>query len=215
MFTGQQSTAADASGTTVEERFAMRFTVPILALAAAMLLAWLMVMPAVSEEEKENEATFDFVGVKKCKMCHKSAKSGAQFTIWEESRHAKAYETLASEASIAIAKELGIENPQTAPECLRCHVTAFPVMTSIAEQKITLEESVSCESCHGAGSGYWKKKTMAAIHAGELEGATVGLTEPGEERCVECHNEESPTYKEFKYDEFWAKIAHPVPDEEG
>jgi len=30
-------------------------------------------------------------------------------------------------------------------------------------------------------------------------------------QCVKCHNDRSPTMKEFKFDEQWAKIAHPTP----
>jgi hypothetical protein len=32
---------------------------------------------------------------------------------WQESKHSKAYEVLASDAAIAIGKEKGIDNPQT------------------------------------------------------------------------------------------------------
>ena len=191
----------------------MKLALPVMALAVAMLLIWILVTPVVSVGEESDEVTFDLVGAKKCKMCHKPAKIGNQWTTWTESRHASAYETLASEAALAIAKEKGIENPQTAAECLKCHVTAFPVLETIVDQKITLEEGVSCETCHGPGSGYWKKKTMAAIRAGTQDAAEVGLTKPTEEKCQSCHNEESPTYKEFKFDEYWAKIAHGYPAE--
>ena len=36
---------------------------------------------------------------------------------------------------------------------------------------------------------------------------------PNEETCIGCHNEESPTYKEFKFDEYSEQIAHPIPVE--
>jgi hypothetical protein len=29
---------------------------------------------------------------------------------------------------------------------------------------------------------------------------------------MKCHNEESPTFAGFNFDESWAKIAHPVPE---
>ena len=38
-----------------------------------------------------------FVGAEKCKMCHNSPAKGAQFTKWSESKHAKAFATLATE----------------------------------------------------------------------------------------------------------------------
>ncbi len=44
----------------------------------------------------------------------------------------------------------------------------------------------------------------------------AGMTEYADEaaiekQCITCHNEESPTYKEFDFKKMWAKIAHPVP----
>ena len=36
----------------------------------------------------------DYIGVKKCKMCHKGEKKGEVFEKWEKSTHAKAFETL-------------------------------------------------------------------------------------------------------------------------
>ena len=32
-----------------------------------------------------------------------------------------------------------------------------------------------------------------------------------EKFCRTCHNERSPFHTEFKFEEMWAKIAHPVP----
>ena len=154
------------------------------------------------------------VGVKKCKTCHKKEKDGNQYGKWLESGHAKAFETLAGDKAMEIAKGKGIENPQAATECLECHVTALPVMDDLVNQKITMEEGVSCESCHGAGKDYYKKKTMKAITAGEVDGAELGLITPNEETCVKCHNDKSPTFDGFDFDEMFEKIAHPKPEVE-
>ena len=108
-------------------------------------------------------ADFAYMGAKKCRVCHKKEAKGNQYGKWLETAHAKAYESLASEKALEVAKERGIANPQIEPDCLKCHVTAFPVMDDLENQKITLEEGVSCESCHGPGKGYYKKKTMQAI----------------------------------------------------
>jgi len=87
-------------------------------------------------------------------------------------------------------------------------------MDDLANQKITLEEGVSCESCHGPGGDYYKKKTMQAITDGELDGATVGLIHPTEEVCKKCHTPEGNAfYKEFIFEERVEKIAHPRPAE--
>jgi hypothetical protein len=157
----------------------------------------------------------ELVGVKKCKTCHKKEEDGNQFGKWEASAHAKAFETLATPKALEIGKGKGIDNPQTAAECLECHVTAFPVMADIVNQKITMEEGVSCESCHGAGGDYYKKSVMEAIAAGETEPASVGLVLPKEDTCTKCHNDKSPTFEGFKFDEMAKKIAHPKPEAAG
>jgi len=42
---------------------------------------------------------------------------------------------------------------------------------------------------------------------------TVGLINPNKEVCLTCHNEKSPTFKEFDFDAMAAKSAHPYPEE--
>jgi hypothetical protein len=74
-------------------------------------------------EPAANLADNHYVGASKCKNCHKSDKGGAQYVHWTESKHAKAFEALASDAAKEAAKELGIENPQESEKCLKCHVT--------------------------------------------------------------------------------------------
>jgi hypothetical protein len=57
-------------------------------------------------------AAFTYIGSAKCRMCHMTTKSGAQFKIWQESRHAKAFETLKSPKADEIAKTKGITVPE-------------------------------------------------------------------------------------------------------
>lgn len=149
------------------------------------------------------------IGTKKCKMCHKSTKSGNQWGVWEASVHAKAYETLASEESKAIAAEKGLGDPQQETECLRCHTTSgFLGADVTATEKYDITAGVGCESCHGAGSMYKKKSIMKDREAAVANGLVLA----DEKQCLKCHNEESPTYKEFVFEERWAEIAHPVPE---
>jgi len=152
-----------------------------------------------------------YVGSAKCKICHKAEKRGAQYTKWEEGKHSKAYEVLASEEAIAAGKAMGIDNPQTSDKCLKCHVTAFGVAAELKAESFDKAEGVGCEACHGPGSEYKSLKIMNDREAA----LAAGMVIPTEETCIGCHNEESPTYKEFKYEEFWKKIAHPIPEEEG
>ncbi len=173
---------------------------------------------------------FEYIGVSKCKMCHKKEEKGAQFKKWEASVHAGAFETLKSEKSAQIAKDKGIEvEAWKAPECLKCHATGFgaggyEVMSNEfwnpaeddkagakAVKRMKGLQAVGCESCHGPGSKYKSKKVKQAIIAGEKEASSVGLLEVNEETCMACHNEDSPTFKSFNYEEKAAEIAHPIP----
>lgn len=158
-------------------------------------------------EKKE----FQFIGAKKCKMCHNSTKQGKIYTKWAKGPHARAYEVLASDAAKKIASEKGIDDPQKSDACLKCHVTGHGADAKLLGKKYSIEEGVSCESCHGAGSGYWKKKTMQAITDGKQDAAEVGLTMPDEATCAKCHNGESPGFKGFDFDEMFAKIEHRKP----
>jgi len=176
----------------------------VLIMAAATMLAGLALTAAAEE--------FSYVGVKKCSMCHKKEESGAQFTQWSNSDHAKAFTVLASEESKALAKKMGIDDPQKSDKCLKCHVTGHGKGELAAA--ILPENGVGCESCHGAGSGYYKKADMTAIYKGEVDGAKLGLTKITEATCTVCHNAESPTFKGFKYQEALKAVAHPIPKSE-
>jgi hypothetical protein len=153
-----------------------------------------------------------FIGATKCKTCHKKPEVGEQFVLWEKSKHAQAYAALASDKAKEIAAAKGIENAQEADECLKCHVTGHGAAAELLGTKYDKTEGVGCESCHGAGGDYYKKKAMVAIMSGEIEGASLGLTIPDEKTCITCHNEESPTFEGFKFEEMVKKIAHPIPD---
>ncbi len=86
-----------------------------------------------------------FVGVAKCKTCHKKPEQGEQFKKWQASKHAEAFETLKSEESAKIAKEKGLTTPAyEAPECLKCHVTAYDADASMLGPKFVKEDGVQC-----------------------------------------------------------------------
>jgi len=155
----------------------------------------------------------EYIGATKCKMCHNTAKQGEIYKIWSATAHAKAYETLAGEKAKEVAKAKGIEDPQKAEACLKCHVTGYGVKDELKGEKYSIEEGVTCEACHGAGGNYWKMSTMKAIAAGEIKPDSVGLVLPDEKTCVKCHNEQSPTFKGFKFADAWPKIEHKIPSE--
>ncbi|OGU58652.1 MAG: cytochrome C554 [Ignavibacteria bacterium RBG_13_36_8] len=155
-----------------------------------------------------------YVGYKACTMCHKSDKQGEQEKIWEGSKHSKAFEVLKSEEAEKIAGEKGLKTKAfEAKECLKCHVTAYGVDASLLEKKFNVEDGVQCEACHGAGSEYKSMKTMKD-HASAVAAGLADLkdTKNIKKLCETCHNSESPTFKEFKFEEMWAKIKHPIPN---
>lgn len=150
-----------------------------------------------------------YVGADKCKPCHNTPKSGKQYSIWAESPHAKAYETLLSEHSQKVAKEKDIADPAKSETCLKCHVTAYSAPAEQKAETYKMEEGVSCEACHGPGELYKSVKVMKNRELA-LEN---GMILPDEALCKGCHNPESPTYKEFKFAEAVKQIAHPTPEE--
>ncbi|MBI5836541.1 MAG: cytochrome c family protein [Candidatus Eisenbacteria bacterium] len=157
------------------------------------------------------EVAHKYVGAAKCKMCHNAAAKGAQFKVWSESAHAKAFTVLASDEAKKIGKEKGIADPQKDAKCLKCHVTGHGKAAAMFEASFKAEDGVGCESCHGAGKDYMPMPVMKAIKAGKTAAASVGLVKPTEKECVVCHNSESPTFKAFDFKAAAAKIAHPYP----
>lgn len=172
----------------------------------------------------------DYVGSKKCKSCHNKEAKGAQYKVWEASKHASAFETLKSDAAAKIATAKGLDVPAyEAPECVQCHVVGFgkggfeikgeEFWSQVTEKgkpikAVKLMETlkgVGCEVCHGAGSKYKSSKTMKGITAGTIDPVSVGFMNATEETCRECHNEKSPGFKEFNFEEMFKEVAHPAP----
>jgi len=134
-----------------------------------------------------------YIGAAKCKMCHNKAEKGEQYNKWANSKHSKAMASLKGDE----AKN---------PKCLKCHSTAASVDQGLIAS-ITVEEGVSCESCHGPGSLYKVATTMKDMKLA----MSKGMIMPEEKVCKKCHNEGSPNYKGFNYKEYAAKIAHGDP----
>jgi hypothetical protein len=174
----------------------------------------LIAAPAFAEGEH------DYVGVSKCRSCHKKEAIGNQIAWWEESAHAKAFESLDSDQARTWAQEAGVGDPQNDEKCVQCHVTAWGVPDDRVSKKFDRQAGVQCESCHGAGKDYRKKKIMIDRDLA----VSKGLVLQTEEVCVTCHNDESPAWKPdrytrkdgsttgFDYDQAVSKIQHPVPE---
>ena len=166
------------------------------------------------------DAEHDYVGVSKCKTCHKKEGIGNQYGLWLDTKHAKAYETLASDQAKEWAAEAGVDDPQTDDKCVKCHVTAHGVPEERLSRKFDKTLGVQCESCHGAGKDYRKKKIMIDLELAKSKGLKI----PEAEDCMVCHNDESPAWKPdrytladgskvgFDFEQAAEAIAHPVPE---
>ena len=154
-----------------------------------------------------------YIGADKCKSCHGAAESGDQHGAWKASKHAKAFETLASDAAKKIATEKGLADAAKADECVSCHVTAFGVPEANIKKGFDRAQGVQCEACHGPGENHMKARFAAAAKGDAPAGpvqipADEIVSAPTMDVCVKCHNEKSPSYKPFCYHEFAAKIRH-------
>ena len=176
-------------------------------LSVFMICISVVTMPVAAQQKANNK----YVGVKICAPCHKTEKSGNQFAIWQKTKHAEAYKVLTTAKADEIAKAKGTKKPAAeSPECLECH--AITADTKMVEKSLDPKDGVQCEVCHGAGSAY---KTISTMKD-KAKSVAAGMTEYKddaaiEKKCRTCHNEKSPTYKEFKFQERWPKIKHQTP----
>ena len=171
------------------------------------LIALFLLSSAVLAQQK---TTHKYIGVKMCGVCHKGEKKGNVLEIWQKSKHAQAYKALESAEAAKIAKEKRLKKPANeSPECLNCHVPTTGLDKSLLTPSYNPKDGVQCESCHRAGFDYKSIAVMKDRAKAMAAGLIMGRDDP--KLCEKCHNAESPTYKEFKYPEFWAKIKHTVP----
>ncbi len=161
----------------------------------------LFALPSVAQHK--------YVGVTMCSVCHKTEKQGKQFDIWKSTAHAGAFKTLQSPKADEIAKAKGLTvKASEAPECLECHATGYKADKSLTAA-LKIEDGIQCESCHGPGSDYKSIPVMKDTAKAKAAGLILAKGDP--KLCTQCHNSKSPSYKEFKYQEAWEKIKHPIP----
>jgi len=75
--------------------------------------------------------------------------------------------------------------------------------------KFNVSDGVQCETCHGPGSDYKSIKIMKDKKLA-VENGLIIYDKP-EQLCLNCHNEESPYFKGFNFNEMWPKIEHSIP----
>jgi len=114
-----------------------------------------------------------------------------EYTIWTaQDKHSRAYTVLSNPVSIRMGKILGLEKPPNeSDKCLKCH--ALNVKPELRAQTFqTIEDGVSCESCHGPAVGWLGPHTLKNwTHEQSLK---LGMYDTRDltkrtERCLSCH----------------------------
>ena len=154
-----------------------------------------------------------YIGAEKCKNCHEAKSKGSQFSAWKATKHAHAFDVLATDEAKKTAKAKGIDDPQKADACLKCHVTAFGAPAASLAKGFPVNLGVQCETCHGPGEKHFKARMAAA---GEEDAGSEWVEVPDDEivksptakTCLACHNEESPSFKPFCFKKRSHEIQH-------
>ncbi len=161
----------------------------------ALLLTFVVSEPAQSEPA--------FVGAKACKKCHIK-----QYKSWAETSMATAFELLKPDARADAKTAAGLDPAKdytTDESCLPCHVTGSgkPGGYGSGDDDEALT-GVGCEMCHGAGGDFLGDDKHSAKNK-EFKSADLAplgfINKPQDAQCVNCHNEKSPFFKEFNFEE--------------
>jgi len=113
-----------------------------------------------------------------------------EYTIWAgQDKHSRAYAVLSNPVSVRMGEILGIGPPSKADKCLACHaLNERPEMRAQTFQ--TIEDGVSCESCHGPAVGWLGPHTLKnQTHEQNIK---LGMYDTRDlvkrsERCLSCH----------------------------
>ncbi|MDN3640308.1 multiheme c-type cytochrome [Simiduia curdlanivorans] len=112
-----------------------------------------------------------------------------EYHIWStQDRHSRAYQTLLTDRSKAMAQRLGLGSAHTAKACLDCH--ADNVAAAQRGQKFQLSDGVSCEACHGGSEKWLKSHTEPQVSHADNIANGLYPTENALDRsalCLSCH----------------------------
>ena len=166
-------------------------------LIAALLAAALTLLLAAKD--------YTYVGASACKLCHKAELQGRQYVIWQSSLHAKSFANLDTAKAVEIGQAAGVAKPAENAQCLGCHA---PLAVKAPELK---SEGVTCEVCHGPGSGYKKLNIMQDREKAVQNGLVLYNADPGaiQAHCLKCH--QNPHGNPFDFRTAWDSIKHPIP----
>ena len=163
-----------------------------------MAAAVIMFMCAMASAAASDAPKAEHLGVATCAggSCHgRPAAQDSQdvlhneYMTWQrDDYHARAFRSLLTPRSLAIAKHLGISDPARSDTCLDCHTDNIPV----AERgpRFSLSDGVGCEACHGGSERWITDHVMAhRSHAANLQEGMYATDDPGRraQLCMGCH----------------------------
>jgi hypothetical protein len=163
-------------------------------------------LPAAPETVAAGAATaFAAKGTELCIRCHRSEQSEwvdvATTKTWRHDAHSRAHLALSPDnpRTRAMEQSLGIAAARTAA-CVACH-THPAGEPSIEEETAAVHAGISCETCHGAGSGYFEphmEKRWRFLSTADKESLGMhDLRNPVRkaENCLGCHLGDVPSGK--------------------
>jgi hypothetical protein len=139
-------------------------------LAAAAVILVVVTASSLQSQTRQNTparpaiapgaTTYTGAGSCNASNCHGSVwpKTGGkinqnEYNLWSsKDKHTKAYSVLLEPRSKMIARNLKIDKPETAAQCLDCHTTNAP--TAQQATSFQISDGVGCESCHGPAGGW-------------------------------------------------------------
>jgi hypothetical protein len=147
-----------------------------------------------SSDFQQNKPGYKFIGAEKCaSTCHNSDSLGFLYAKWKNSLHAEAFNVLTSKKAQKYADRNNIKtNPRQYEGCLKCHVTGGGLDTSFFSPTYKKQDGISCEACH-------KKISDGSTYL------------PGEDVCLECHNNSMHKVSKFNFLEKSKIIEHKRP----
>ena len=138
-------------------------------------------------------------GAETCQKCH-----SAEHTVWEQTRHFASFREAHKnpKAKDILAAVGGSTNMKANQTCTLCHYT---MVQESAEAQAVAKSGTSCESCHGASSGWFSvhndyggtsvtKETETPEHKTKriADAEAAGWIHPGKKydiamNCMNCH----------------------------
>jgi hypothetical protein len=110
---------------------------------------------------------------------------------WQEASsptgaHSRAFQTLQSPRSQAIASRLGLGSAASSAMCLSCHADPAPNRGPLFQ----VNDGIGCEGCHGGAQNWLASHTaVGASHAGNVAKGMVPLenARARASNCLDCH----------------------------